>query len=276
MGREDNQDVDIVNSTYFAIDHWYDLRSSYRPTEDDYDELQPFWGSWEFTQMVWKSNTKVGCAWQNTGECPITDEDNADGLPISRFKQLLCYFTPGGNKWDQFGLQVSCPDCNAPPQTSTVSVPTTLIERDEYPTGRQYGLATPASGASTPFNKVYWDVELQRVEAARSMHATDFLPPRLMSMSKSKPVSSMTISSDIRPTHAAESGTTRANFATSPGHPHARPISPRSATIMGPDNVLAIDSTHRSDSNPSSTPPLSMVDPTASSPPLPQENGPTV
>lgn len=171
IGRQDNEDVDIVNNTYFAIDHWYSLRQNYRPTSNDWDKFEPFYASWEFTQMVWKANTVVGCAWQDS-ECAVqsTNDVGPDpAQPLLRWKQLLCYLSPGGNKWDQFGLEVDCPDCNAPTQTSAVSVgPHTVAAV------RQYGKATSAAGLQTPFNKTYWDAELDRIEEARNLFPEDF------------------------------------------------------------------------------------------------------
>jgi len=100
IGRQDNKAVDIVNSTYFAVDHWWDQRHNYTVKSDQYDELSPFWPSWEFTEMVWAANTKLGCAWSPV-ECPLGQigPDNPTGMVDS--SQLVCLFTPGGNKWEQ-------------------------------------------------------------------------------------------------------------------------------------------------------------------------------
>lgn len=38
--------LDLGKASVFAADHWYDLRHQYKPTQDDYDELEPFYNSW--------------------------------------------------------------------------------------------------------------------------------------------------------------------------------------------------------------------------------------
>lgn len=98
MVGEGNRIVNSPNATYFAIDHWYAMRVNYTDIQsDEYDELQPFYPAWEFTQMVWKANQKVGCAYATAAECP-----DIDASPNDKLYQLYCLFSPGGNKWDQW------------------------------------------------------------------------------------------------------------------------------------------------------------------------------
>lgn len=99
MVGDNNQIVNSPNATAFAPDHWYAIRSNYTNiTSDDYTELQPFVPAWEFTQMVWKANTEIGCAYAADAQCP----DPYKGNKIMNMYQLYCLLTPGGNKWDQW------------------------------------------------------------------------------------------------------------------------------------------------------------------------------
>lgn len=97
MVDEDNSIVNSPNATYFALQHWYDMRVNYTDIQsNEYDQLQPFAPAWEFTQMVWKTNTKIGCAYGTDAVCPGLD-------PVhNNVYQLYCLLTPGGNKWDQW------------------------------------------------------------------------------------------------------------------------------------------------------------------------------
>lgn len=98
MVGDHNQIVNSPNATAFAVGHWYDMRANYTDiTSDDYAQLQPFVPAWEFTQMVWKTNTKIGCAYAADVVCP-----NPDTSQNQNVYQLYCLLTPGGNKWDQW------------------------------------------------------------------------------------------------------------------------------------------------------------------------------
>lgn len=98
MVGEGNRIVNSANATAFALQHWYDMRADYKNIKsDDYDDLQPFYPAWEFTEMVWKSNTKVGCWYAVAAYCP-----DVDTTPNDQMYQLYCLLTPGGNKWDQW------------------------------------------------------------------------------------------------------------------------------------------------------------------------------
>lgn len=74
------------------------MRANYTNiASDDYDQLEPFVPAWEFTQMVWKANTKIGCAYAADVVCP----NPANNQEMNTY-QLYCLLTPGGNKWDQW------------------------------------------------------------------------------------------------------------------------------------------------------------------------------
>lgn len=97
MVSENDQIVNSPNATNFAVGHWYDMRENYTDIQsDEYDELQPFYPAWEFTEMVWKANTKIGCAYAADVVCPSLDPSH------DNMYQLYCLLTPGGNKWDQW------------------------------------------------------------------------------------------------------------------------------------------------------------------------------
>lgn len=99
MVGENNQIVNSPNATFFAVGHWYDMRANYTNIQsDEYDELQPFVPAWEFTQMVWKANTKIGCAYATDTVCKDPNNDSMN----DNLYQLYCLFSPGGNKWDQW------------------------------------------------------------------------------------------------------------------------------------------------------------------------------
>lgn len=99
IGRQDGEWPDEVNSTYFAIDHWWAQRASYHPSSDDYNKLQPFYDSWEFTQMIWASSKQIGCdwAWQ---ECSVPLDQQIEG--VTKVLQFVCNMDPAGNKWEQW------------------------------------------------------------------------------------------------------------------------------------------------------------------------------
>lgn len=98
MVGDHGQIVNSPNATYFAPGHWYDMRVNYTNiTSDDYDQLEPFVPAWEFTEMVWKANTQLGCAYAADVNCLIPG--TSQHMPMY---QLYCLFTPGGNQWDQW------------------------------------------------------------------------------------------------------------------------------------------------------------------------------
>lgn len=176
IGRQDNKDVDIINSTYFAVDHWWDLRKNYNPKSDEYDELQPFYGSWEFTQMVWQSNTLVGCAWSPIDciDAGLPEEQNPGHLVDHN--QMVCLLSPGGNKWEEWGANVHCPDCAAEPQTETINPATITFETQTAAAKRTEVTKRAALDADA-----HWDAELERIEAYRTLPLEEFYPGYTMS-----------------------------------------------------------------------------------------------
>lgn len=98
MIGDHNQIINSPNATYFAVGHWYDLRANYTNiTSDDYTQLEPFVPAWEFTEMVWKANTQIGCAYAAAVNCP----DSVTGKMQNTY-QLYCLLSPGGNQWNQW------------------------------------------------------------------------------------------------------------------------------------------------------------------------------
>lgn len=108
---------DFAEVTEDAIDRWWALKSNYTIQSDQYDNLTYFYGSWEFTMMVWKSSKQIGCSWADN-PC-----DNPAGEVPAQYWQFTCVTFPPGNQWDYFGGNVTCPGCHNQPQTTTVKPP---------------------------------------------------------------------------------------------------------------------------------------------------------
>ncbi|EXJ70495.1 uncharacterized protein A1O5_06564 [Cladophialophora psammophila CBS 110553] len=71
-----------------GIDWWYgEVR--------DYFSWADHSSQYHFTQLVWKSTTKIGCSW-SPNQCPTTNGDY----------YLFCKFQPKGNIAGQFGSNV--------------------------------------------------------------------------------------------------------------------------------------------------------------------------
>lgn len=125
--------------------------------------------------MVWKSSKRIGCAW-STVMCPIDDWEPEDVKQKAKSGgvQLVCLMNPPPNRWDQFGANVYCWDCNAPQQTATINPAT--IKWDAQPTEavvkRKLSAAEVAQEAhqdATPENKNWWLAEAERVRAEHGM-----------------------------------------------------------------------------------------------------------
>lgn len=182
MVGDHNQTVSSPNATYFAVQHWYDMRESYTNIQsNEYDDLKPFLPAWEFTQMVWKSNSEIGCAYVRDVLC-----EDMYGVGESNMYQLYCLLTPGGNKWDQWqvkntlvagceltllrGANVECRDCTGvEPQTATVNT-TTITHLDQT-------IATPSPllRVNPSHVKVSLSSAMDRVEQYLSMNEDEFL-----------------------------------------------------------------------------------------------------
>ena len=78
----------FITWTGTGIDWWYAEGKTYNPSNPA--------PSYHFTQLVWKSTTKIGCAWSAT-QCNDANKSY----------QLYCEFSPMGNIAGQFTANVS-------------------------------------------------------------------------------------------------------------------------------------------------------------------------
>ncbi|ODQ82030.1 hypothetical protein BABINDRAFT_114500 [Babjeviella inositovora NRRL Y-12698] len=86
-GGKYGENLSAGYSTTGAVDAWYDEGANYNyNSEDDYDH---------FTQLIWKSTTKLGCAYIDCG--------GAWG------RYIICEYDPHGNVFSQFQANVLPP-----------------------------------------------------------------------------------------------------------------------------------------------------------------------
>lgn len=81
-----------------AVQLWYDEIKDYDYSKPDFSS-----STGHFTQVVWKSTTQVGCAW-----------DRGYGQYDASYRFLTCEYSPPGNYLGQFGSQVA-PATGVPP-----------------------------------------------------------------------------------------------------------------------------------------------------------------
>ncbi|KAK5937199.1 hypothetical protein PMZ80_010499 [Knufia obscura] len=87
FGGTNSDSTDFIAKTGEGIDSWYSEVGSYDPNTES--------GAGHFTQLVWKSTTKLGCAWG--GKC--------DAGGIEYF--FYCEYDPAGNMGGVYAENVS-------------------------------------------------------------------------------------------------------------------------------------------------------------------------
>ncbi|KAK5077020.1 hypothetical protein LTR64_005502 [Lithohypha guttulata] len=174
IGRQDNQFPDTVNGSYFAVDHWWEQRKLYDPKSGEYDELQPFYDTWEFTQMVWSASTNIACSW-GVSECDVPADQVVAN--VTKYLQFVCNMEPAGNKWEQFYANVHCPDCTGvEPQTTTIDPLTISFEGEKKRAARSVP-TPPAKISYSDEQLAELKAEVDRVEQYRYLSPEEVMGP---------------------------------------------------------------------------------------------------